>query len=156
MNLATRALVVERFRPGRALIPASCWLPAAGYCLPRGRRRERPGTDVSVDRDGRLHVAALKAIPEPPSLTDLRKRVEAMLPQVDLAEVILEMMSWEPGFTPALTSITGGRAGLAAHAMSIGFAPVISRGVPVLERDRIATSTTPTCARRTTPRRTRS
>ena len=77
---------------------------------------------MSVDRDGRLHVAALKAIPEPPSLTDLRKRVEAMLPQVDLAEVILEMMSWEPGFTAALTSITGGRAGLAAHAMSIGFA----------------------------------
>jgi len=51
--------------------------------------RVAAGTGVSVDRDGRLHVAALKAIPEPPSLTDLRKRVEAMLPRVDLPEVIL-------------------------------------------------------------------
>ena len=107
-----------------------------------------PGTGVSVDRDGRLHVAALKAIPEPPSLTDLRKRVEAMLPRVDLPEVILEVMSWESAFTAAFTSITGGRARLAglgtsiaaylaAHAMNIGFAPVITRGVPALERDRL-------------------
>ena len=107
------------------------------------------GTDVSVDRDGRLHVAALKAFPEPPSLLDLRKRVQAMLPRVDLPEVILEVMSWEPGFTAAVTPITGGRtrlagldtsiaACLAAHAMNIGFAPVISRGVPALERDRLA------------------
>jgi Domain of unknown function (DUF4158)/Tn3 transposase DDE domain len=107
------------------------------------------GTDMSVDRDGRLHLAALKAIPEPPSLLDLRKWVEAMLPRVDLPEVILEVMSWEPGFTAAFTSITGGRARLegldisvaaclAAHAMNIGFAPVISPGVPALERDRLA------------------
>jgi hypothetical protein len=54
-------------------------------------------TEVSVDTGGRLHVSALKAIPDPPSLTDLRKRVAAMLPRVDLPEAIPEVMAWEPG-----------------------------------------------------------
>ncbi len=70
-----------------------------------------PALPAVMEVNAALHVAALKAIPEPPSLTDLRKRVEAMLPQVDLAEVILEMMSWEPGFTrpsrSTLTSVPG-------------------------------------------------
>ena len=61
-----------------------------------------------------------------------------MLPRVDLPEVILEVMSWVPGFTAAFTSVSGGRARLAgldisiaaclaAHAMNIGFAPVVTR-----------------------------
>ena len=45
---------------------------------------------VSVDADGRLHVERIKAIPEPGSLIDLRKRVGAMLPRVDLPEVLRE------------------------------------------------------------------
>jgi hypothetical protein len=36
---------------------------------------------VTVDTDGRLHVERLAAIPEPPSLVDLRRRVHAMLPR---------------------------------------------------------------------------
>ena len=32
------------------------------------------------------------------------------MPRVDLPDVILEAMSWEPSFTAAFTSITGGRA----------------------------------------------
>ncbi len=31
------------------------------------------GTEVTVDDDGRLHLSALEAIPDPPSLTELRK-----------------------------------------------------------------------------------
>ena len=53
--------------------------------------------DAQVDDQGRLHVSRLTAIPEPPSLVDLRKRVAAMLPRVDLPEVILEVMAWVPG-----------------------------------------------------------
>jgi hypothetical protein len=103
---------------------------------------------VSVDADGRLHVERIKAIPEPGSLIDLRKRVNAMLPRVDLPEVLLEVMGWEPGFAGAFTSISGSRSRLAdlditiaacltAHALNIGYGPVVKKGVPALERDRV-------------------
>jgi hypothetical protein len=58
---------------------------------------------VSVDADGRLYVERIKAIPEPKSLIDLRKRVGAMLPRVDLPEVLLEVMAGSrrsPGRSP--------------------------------------------------------
>ncbi|MEV3959350.1 hypothetical protein AB0M34_00380 [Nocardia sp. NPDC050193] len=40
---------------------------------------------------------------DPPSLTYLRRRVEAMLPRIDLPELVLEVMSWHPGLTEAFT-----------------------------------------------------
>ncbi len=52
--------------------------------------------DAQVDGQGRLHVPKLTAIPEPPLLAGLRKRVAAILPRVDLPEVILEVMGWVP------------------------------------------------------------
>ena len=103
---------------------------------------------VSVDAGGRLHVERIKAIPEPGSLIDLRKRVNAMLPRVDLPEVLLEVMGWEPAFAEAFTSVSGGCSRLAdlditiaacltAHALNIGYGPVVKKGVPALERDRV-------------------
>ena len=103
---------------------------------------------VSVDADGRLHVERIKAIPEPGSLIDLRRRVGAMLPRVDLPEVLLEVMGWDPGFAGAFTSVSGSRSRLAdlditiaacltAHALNIGYGPVVKKGVPALERDRV-------------------
>jgi hypothetical protein len=103
---------------------------------------------VNVDADGRLHVERIKAIPEPKSLIDLRKRVNAMLPRVDLPEVLLELMGWDPGFAGAFTSVSGSRSRLAelditiaacltAHALNIGYGPVVKKGVPALERDRV-------------------
>jgi hypothetical protein len=56
---------------------------------------------VTFDDDGRLHVAALKGVVDPPSLVDLRRRVEAMLPRVDLSELLLEVMAWVPAFPAA-------------------------------------------------------
>lgn len=51
----------------------------------------RLGDDApaGVDADGKLHVAALTAIPDPPSLIDLREPVAAMLPRLDLREACL-------------------------------------------------------------------
>ncbi len=106
-------------------------------------------TEVSVDDDGRLHVGTLDAVPDPPSLTDLRRRCEAMLPRVDIGELILEVMSWEPGFIDAFTAASGGRsrladlhvsiaAALTAQALNVGYTPVISPGVTALTRDRIS------------------
>ena len=54
----------------------------------------------------------MKAIEEPPSLVDLRNRTAAMLPRVDLPEVILEVMSWVPEFAAAFTPASGGRTRL--------------------------------------------
>jgi TnpA family transposase len=108
-----------------------------------------PDTEVTVDQEGKLHVSALRAIAEPASLVELRKLIEAMLPRVSVPEVILEVMSWHAGFADAFTSVSGGRtrlqdlhvtvaACLSAHSMNIGFDPIVKKGVPALERDRIS------------------
>jgi TnpA family transposase len=114
-----------------------------------GRLAVGASTEVTVDDDGKLHVAALKAIPEPPSLVDLRRRVQAMLPRVDLPELLLEVMGWVPGFMAAFTSLSGGRARLAdldvsiaacltSQALNIGYTPVAKQGVEALERARLS------------------
>ncbi|MFY9805682.1 MAG: hypothetical protein WAK86_00255, partial [Pseudonocardiaceae bacterium] len=48
--------------------------------------------DITVDADGRVHAAALRAIPEPTSLVELRRRCQAMMPRVDIGKLILEVM----------------------------------------------------------------
>ncbi|ORI20697.1 Tn3 family transposase [Rhodococcus sp. 1168] len=110
----------------------------------------RLGDDApaSVDEDGKLHVAALSAVPDPPSLTDLRRRAAAMMPRVDLPEQVLEVMSWHPEFAEAFTHVAGSNARVAdlgvsvaavlcAHSMNVGFAPVVSPGAEALTRDRL-------------------
>jgi hypothetical protein len=65
---------------------------------------------ASVDEQGRLHASALAAIPDPASLVDLRNRTQAMMPRVDIGELVLEVMSWEPGIVGAFTSVSGGES----------------------------------------------
>jgi hypothetical protein len=48
----------------------------------------------------------VKAVEEPPSLVDLCNRTTAMLPGVDLPEVILEVMSWVPELAEAFTAVS--------------------------------------------------
>jgi len=67
-------------------------------------------TEVTVDDDGKIHLTGLKAVEEPPSLVDLRARTTAMLPCVDLPEVLLEVMSWAPEIGEAFTAASGGRS----------------------------------------------
>ncbi len=102
---------------------------------------------ISFDADGRLHFAALEPEPEPTSLRDLRAAVNAMLPRVDLPEVLLEVFSWT-GADQAFTSITGGEARLkdlpvtiaallVAHGCNVGYTPVIS-GIDALKYGRLS------------------
>ncbi len=118
----------------------SAWRAAAGGIVPDG--------PVSVDADGRLHLAKDDALDEPPSLVDLRARTTAMLPEVDLPEMILELMALYPAFPAAFTSISGGTSRLAdlhvsvaallsAHSLNVGLGPVIA-GTDALTRDRLA------------------
>jgi TnpA family transposase len=106
-------------------------------------------TEVSIDDAGKIHLTGVKAIEEPPSLVDLRARTTAMLPRVELPEVILEVMSWAPELAASFTAVSGGRsrledlptsvaACLAAHAMNIGGRPIAKKGVPALERARLS------------------
>jgi hypothetical protein len=106
-------------------------------------------TEVSIDDDGKIHLTGVKAIEEPPSLVDLRSRTTAMLPRVDLPEVILEVMSWAPELAASFTAVSGGRsrlgdlptsiaACLAAHSMNMGYRPIAKKGVPALERARLS------------------
>ncbi|GAA0838322.1 Tn3-like element Tn3 family transposase [Streptosporangium amethystogenes subsp. fukuiense] len=106
-------------------------------------------TEVRIDEVGKIHLTGVKAVEEPPSLVDLRNRTTAMLPRVDLPEVILEVMSWEPSLAQAFTAASGGRsrlsdlptsiaACLAAHSMNVGYRPIAKKGVPALERSRLS------------------
>jgi TnpA family transposase len=106
-------------------------------------------TDVRIDDDGKIHLSGVKAVEEPPSLVDLRARTAAMLPRVDLPEVILEVMAWEPGIAAAFTAASGGRtrttdldttlaACLAAHSMNVGYRPIAKKGDPALEAARLS------------------
>ena len=105
-------------------------------------------TAVRFDEHGRLHLSALPAEAEPPSLANLRALTNRMLPRVDLPEVLLEVFSWT-GADQAFTSITGGEARLAdlhitiaallvSESCNIGWTPVIKHSVPALTRDRLA------------------
>ncbi|MGH3722370.1 MAG: Tn3 family transposase [Pseudonocardiaceae bacterium] len=105
-------------------------------------------TAVSIDTDGRVHVASIKAIEEPDSLVELRKRVAAMMPRVDISEAILEVLGWCPQFLDSLTSIAGNQAHLAdldisvaacltAQSLNITYAPIAVPDVPALARHRL-------------------
>ncbi|MEU0186281.1 Tn3 family transposase [Streptomyces sp. NPDC006207] len=102
---------------------------------------------IVFDDDGRLHFAALEPEPEPASLLDLRAAVNAMLPRVDLPEVLLEVFSWT-GADQAFTSVTGAgprlkdlhvtiAALLVAHGCNVGYTPVIG-GADALKYGRLS------------------
>jgi len=106
-------------------------------------------TDARVDEDGRIHLTGLKAVEEPPFLVDLRSRTTAMLPRVELPEVILEVMGWVPELPAAFTAASGGQARmgdlplsiaacLTAHSLNVGYRPIAKKGVPALERSRLS------------------
>ncbi len=111
--------------------------------------RLQANTAVSLDSEGQLHIERLEALDEPASLIELRRDVNALLPRVDLPELILEVMSWEPGFVAAFVAASGGQTRLAdlhvtiaacltAHALNIGYSPIVKKGVAALERDRLS------------------
>ncbi len=153
--------------PRGHLLSGSAWTSAKGQVLNALGLPEKPddlltahselvhdtlahaSTAAIVDDQGRLHATAIEAIPDSPSLIDLLNKCEAMLPVVDIGEAILEVMSWEPEFVEAFTSASGAEtrladldvtiaAALTAHALNVGFSPIISPGNPALSRNRLS------------------
>lgn len=135
-----------------------------------GQRIEEAGPDATVrvvPGDGgrmRLSVQRLEKLGDPASLVDLRTRVAAMLPVVDLPEVLIDVHSWT-GMLDAYTHVGGlttsmeqlpvtVAALLVADACNVGLVPVTR---PATRRYRATGSPTWTrtmCAPTRTPPRT--
>ena len=101
-------------------------------------------------RDGRSRfvLTGLDALPEAPSLIELRKQIKALLPRVDLPEALLEIHA-QTGFADCFTHISEGSARVAdlaisvcavliAEACNIGLEPLVRPEVPALTRSRLS------------------
>ena len=102
---------------------------------------------VTIEND-RVHVGKLAAQGEPASLVELRGLVDAMVPRVDLPELILEVHAWT-GCLNGYTHISESTARmedlplsvaacLVTGACNLGYTPVINRGHPALTRSRLS------------------
>ena len=117
-------------------------------------RLAEAGTDATVrlvpDADGRIKLAVdrLEAIGEPESLTRLRETVAAMLPRIDLSDLLLEVYGWT-GFLDEYTHAGGlgprmdglpvsVAALLIAEACNVGLTPVTDPNNPALTRGRLS------------------
>lgn len=105
---------------------------------------------VEPGRDGRaqMRMDALGKLDEPASLTALRECAAAMLPPVDLPELLLEVHA-HTGFLSEFTHAAGGQARmvdadislaavLVAEATNVGYKPVARDNHPALSRSRLS------------------
>ena len=94
-----------------------------------------------------LILTGLDKVEEPESLHLLRHRVARRQPLVDLPELLLEIQA-RTGFASEFSHVSEGRsrlddlptsicAVLLAEACNIGLTPMIRKGIPALERDRL-------------------
>jgi len=138
---------------GRTTVPAT-ELAVLGQQLDEAYRRTAAAlpenTTVRVETSTGRHTLVLTPLDrlvEPASLVALRAQVTALLPRVDLPEVLLEVQAWT-GFADAFTHLSEGAARaddlatsicavLLAEACNIGLRPVTRRDVPALTRGRL-------------------
>ncbi|MFA9396852.1 MAG: Tn3 family transposase [Clostridiaceae bacterium] len=101
----------------------------------------------TFDGKDRLILSPLDKLEESKSLKQLRKKVQSLIPNTDLPELILEVISWT-GMTEAFTHISEGNsrvedldvsicAVLIVQACNIGIETVVQKGTPALEYDRL-------------------
>jgi len=102
----------------------------------------------TVDGRDRPVLTALDRLEESATLIALRAAVDALLPRVDLPDVLLEVAGWT-GFLAEFTHVSEGAARaddlgvsicavLVAEACNIGLEPVVQPGVPALSRNRLS------------------
>jgi TnpA family transposase len=106
--------------------------------------------DVRVEQAGkksRIVISNVDKLEEPRSLLLLKKRIKSLLPDTDLPGVLLEI-AYLTKFTEQFTHISHGNsriddlpvsicAVLISKACNIGLKPLVHRGVPALEYDRL-------------------
>ena len=105
---------------------------------------------IEVDKQGKetLTISNLDKLEEPESYLQLKDKLEALLPQVDLPEVLLEINA-KTGFMNEFTHLNESLARvsdlsisicavLIAQGCNIGLSPLIRKGIPALTRARLA------------------
>ena len=103
---------------------------------------------VRIDDDGKVHLSPLEARTVPKSLTKPQGLVSAMLPRVDLPDVLLEVHPWT-GFLWEFSHVSEADARmdqlgvsvasiLVAEACNVGLTPVVKDGHPALTRGRLS------------------
>src|SRR5437667_4221993 len=124
----------EAYRPTAATIPQP------------GVRSEKVKNRAGQEQDT-LILTGLDKVEEPESLQLLRHRVARRQPLVDLPELLLEIQA-RTGFASEFAHISEGRsrlddlptsicAVLLAEACNVGLTPLVRKGIPALERDRL-------------------
>ncbi|MGO9955276.1 MAG: Tn3 family transposase [Solirubrobacteraceae bacterium] len=109
-----------------------------------GLRRDHPIFEVA---EGRIDLEKLDALDEPASLRALRARIDAMLPDVELPELLLEIAT-RTRFTTAFTHEREPSARLSdlevsviavliAHACNVGYKPLVDEKVSALRLERL-------------------
>lgn len=105
---------------------------------------------VDLDFSGKypsLTIKNLDKLDEPPSLTQLSKKVSELLPKVDLTEILLEIHA-HTGFANEFTHVSESNAraddlhisicaALMGEACNIGLEPLIKHHIPSLTRHRL-------------------
>lgn len=95
----------------------------------------------------RIVLSHLDKLDEPPSLLALKRQVAALLPRIDLPEMVLEIQA-RTGFMDEFTHLHQGQARIAdfpitvcaaliASACNIGLTPLITKDIAALTRDRL-------------------
>lgn len=106
---------------------------------------------MDVDISGKrptLTITNIDRLDNPPSLQGLSKQVEALLPAVDLTELLLEINA-HTGFADEFTHISESNARandltvsicavLLSEACNIGLEPLIKSHIPALTRHRLS------------------
>ena len=103
---------------------------------------------VRIDDAGKVHLSPLEARTVPKSLTKPQGLVSAMLPRVDLPDVLLEVHPWT-GFLWEFSHVSEADARmdqlgvsvasiLVAEACNVGLTPVVKDGHPALTRGRLS------------------
>ncbi|OKI22866.1 hypothetical protein A6A08_18075 [Nocardiopsis sp. TSRI0078] len=125
-------------------------LAALSSALEAGYTRDLDGLGANTAiqfTDGRLRVQPLQAAPEPPLMGEFRALVDAMVPRLDLPDLLMEVAA-RTGFIDFFTRQDGADAGmddfatsvcalLVAEAYNIGLTPVAEVGVPALTLGRL-------------------
>jgi len=121
----------------------------AAYRAVAARLPENAAVRVeTVDGRDRPVLTALDRLDEPPSLLALREQVAALLPRIDLPDLLLEVAAWT-GFAGEFTHVSEGAsraadlhlsvcAVLIAEACNIGLEPLVQPGRPALTRSRLS------------------
>ena len=129
-------------------------LEALGHQLDEAYRRTADNLPTNaavrielVEGRDTIVLSGLDKLEDPPSLIALREQVSALLPRVDLPEVLLEVHA-RTGFANEFTHISEGNARvedlttsicavLLAEACNIGLEPLVRSDVPALTKGRL-------------------